>query len=423
MIDPGINIAVQHLSPALTIFVIPGEFLDSTPWYLLIISVLCLGFHPRYGVRLAVLIGVTAGLNEALKLAWHLPRPYWISPDVKAFANHPSFGFPSGAAMYGAAAYGYIAAVVRRRRVVAACALLLVSTCFVRVIAGVHFVPDIFGGLLFGFLLLLLFFRAEPWITRYAGTLSRPGRCIWILILSAIPIVLVMPAYNALAGWELPGILGRDRLPADRLGDRPGHDPVCLGGCGYHPWKSRRLRSSPLAGRVGTAGRNRAKVRSYSCRIGIRACCMGDHCHNPGTICPPVSFRPGDFRMFHGSGIVLADLLRTPDCQESRVCAGGRAQGSGRGVRKPGIHTGSRRVPGCWRTGRYPIRHRIYPPSHSPRFSIEESEGLFEDLTVFSSLRSDDHRVLLLQVWRPAARRRLPAPGAPSGLSTPKSRY
>jgi membrane-associated phospholipid phosphatase len=204
VLDPGINVALQQVSPALALFASQGEFLDSTPWYLLLISVLFLGFHPRHGVRLAVLIGMTAGLNEAAKLAWHLPRPYWISLDVTAFSSHPSFGFPSGAAMYGAAAYGYIAAAVRRRWVLVACTLLLIATCFVRVIAGIHFVADIFGGLFFGFLLLLLFLLAEPRGRAYAGNLSRPGRWIGILVLAAIPIVLVIPPYSALAGWPVP---------------------------------------------------------------------------------------------------------------------------------------------------------------------------------------------------------------------------
>lgn len=204
LMDPGINIAVQNFSPALTLFVSPAEFLDSLPWYLLIISIFYLGLHPRSGIRLAVLFGITVGLNEALKLAWHLPRPYWISPDVQVFSNHSSFGFPSGAAMYGATIYGYIGAVVRRWWAVLACALLLVSASLVRVFVGVHFILDIFGGLFFGFLLILLFFLAEPRIDNYAGTLSRPGRCVWIIILAALPLLLVAPAYISLADWQLP---------------------------------------------------------------------------------------------------------------------------------------------------------------------------------------------------------------------------
>jgi membrane-associated phospholipid phosphatase len=204
LMDPGINIAAQNLSPALMLFVPPGEILDSTAWYLLVISVIFLGLHPRCGVRLAVMVGITAGLNEALKLAWHLPRPYWISPEVKVFSHHPSFGFPSGGAMYGAVIYGYIASVIRKWWAVAACAVLLVSTCLVRIFAGAHFALDVFGGLLFGFLILLLFFLAGPRAERYAAGLSPCGRYAGMIVLSLLPILLAVPAYLSLAGWQLP---------------------------------------------------------------------------------------------------------------------------------------------------------------------------------------------------------------------------
>jgi membrane-associated phospholipid phosphatase len=203
-LDPGINIAIQQACSFLTFLVVPGVLLDSTQWYLILIAVLYLGFHPRRGLGLAVLVGVTGGLNEALKLAWHLPRPYWISPDVKIFTSHPSFGFPSGAAMYGAAMYGYIAAAVRRRWVLVVCALLLITTTVVRVMGGIHFVQDAAGGLIFGFLLLLVFLLAEPRVEAYAAGLSRPARWAGILLLTALPIIFVIPPYLALSGWELP---------------------------------------------------------------------------------------------------------------------------------------------------------------------------------------------------------------------------
>jgi membrane-associated phospholipid phosphatase len=204
MMDPGITIAFQNFFPALTHLVTPGEFLDSTPWYLLIISVFYLGLHPRHGIRLAVLFGLVAGVNEALKLALHLPRPYWLSLEVQVFSDHPSFGFPSGAAMYGAVIYGYIATVVQRWWVVLACALLLVSTSLVRFFVGVHFLPDIFGGLIFGFLLLLLFYLAEPRIEKYVGNLSLFGRCVGIILVAAIPLLLVVPVYLSLGDWQVP---------------------------------------------------------------------------------------------------------------------------------------------------------------------------------------------------------------------------
>jgi hypothetical protein len=91
LMDPGINVAFQQFSPALTSFFTQGEFLDSMPWYFLLISLITFGLHPRYGVRLAMLFGLNSGLNEAVKLACRLPRPYWVSAAVKGFSAHSSF--------------------------------------------------------------------------------------------------------------------------------------------------------------------------------------------------------------------------------------------------------------------------------------------------------------------------------------------
>jgi membrane-associated phospholipid phosphatase len=204
LMDPGINVAVQNFSPALTSFFTRGEFLDSMPWYFLIISIITLGMHPRYGVRLATLFGLNSGLNEAVKLAGHMPRPYWVSEAVRAFSSHSSFGFPSGAAMSGAVLYGYIAVQVRRWPVVIICGILLITTSLVRIFCGIHFLLDVLGGLVLGFLLLAAFLLAAPKAEEYAGRLSRPARCALFAGVSAIPILLVVPAYLSLGGWQVP---------------------------------------------------------------------------------------------------------------------------------------------------------------------------------------------------------------------------
>jgi membrane-associated phospholipid phosphatase len=146
LMDPGIVAVVQNLSLPVTAFFTQGEFLDSMLWYFLILSVLTFGLHPRYGVRLATAFGLNSGLNEAVKLACHLPRSYWVSEAVKAYSAHSSFGFPSGAAMSGAVMYGYIATMVRRWWVVLICIILLLATSVVRIFSGIHFVLDILGA-------------------------------------------------------------------------------------------------------------------------------------------------------------------------------------------------------------------------------------------------------------------------------------
>ncbi|NMB78757.1 MAG: phosphatase PAP2 family protein [Methanomicrobiales archaeon] len=204
LMDPQINVAIQNFSPALTSFFTRGEFLDSMPWYFLIFSLLTFGLHPRYGVRLATLFGLNSGLNEAAKLACHLPRPYWVSDAVRSFSAHSSFGFPSGAAMSGAVLYGYIAVQVRRSPVIIICSILFLATSFVRLFSGIHFATDIIGGWALGFLLLGIFLFAAPKAEEFAGRLSRPARLALYVFVSVIPILLVVPAYIALGDWQVP---------------------------------------------------------------------------------------------------------------------------------------------------------------------------------------------------------------------------
>ncbi len=204
LMDPGINIAVQNFSPPVTAFFTRGEFLDSMPWYFLIISIITFGLHPRYGVRLATLFGLNVGLNEAAKLACHMPRPYWVSEAVRAFSAHSSFGFPSGAAMSGAVVYGYIAQLVRRYPVVIICCILFLVSGMVRIFSGIHFLLDILGGWILGLLLLAVFLLAAPKAEEYAGRLSRPARLALFALVSAIPILIVVPAYLSLGGWQVP---------------------------------------------------------------------------------------------------------------------------------------------------------------------------------------------------------------------------
>lgn len=225
LLDPGINSAAQNISPALTLLVAEGRFLDTTMVYLLVITALYLGLHPKHGVRLAVLFGITAGINEALKLVFHLPRPYWVSNAVKPYSAISSFGFPSGAAMGSVVMYGYVSMVVRRWWVIFICGILLAWTVLARIFAGVHFLLDILGGLLLGSLILVLFLYAVPKIESFAMGLSLRARILGICLVSLIPFAVVIPAYLSSAGWQVPALWAKTAM------EQTGQilDPVQIG--------------------------------------------------------------------------------------------------------------------------------------------------------------------------------------------------
>ena len=247
LMDPGHVAAIQNLVPPVTAFFGRFDFLDSMPWYFIVISFLTLGLHPRYGVRLAMLFGLNSGLNEAIKLACHLPRPYWVSAAVTAYSSGSSFGLPSGAAMYGAAMYGYIAAVIRKWWVVLVCIALLLTAGISRFLLGIHFVLDVLGGWIFGLLLLVVFLLAMPRAEAFTARLSRPSRIALFVAVAAVPLLLVIPPYLSLAGWQLPAAWAALALqqtgslidPPVRIQYAYGASGIIIGSlCGYEYLRS-----------------------------------------------------------------------------------------------------------------------------------------------------------------------------------------
>jgi len=204
LVDAGTVVALQQVSPLLTGLLAAGKDLDSLPVYLAILVLFYLGFSPKHGMRLTVAFGLAGGADEALKLFFHLPRPYWVSSAVKAYYSVSSFGLPSGGAECSTVLYGYIAVIVRRWWVVLACLLLAALTMLARIFAGVHFVTDVIGGFLLGALFLLLTLTIAPRIEAFGARLRPPARVLVILLLSALPLVMAVPAYLSLAGWQVP---------------------------------------------------------------------------------------------------------------------------------------------------------------------------------------------------------------------------
>jgi membrane-associated phospholipid phosphatase len=304
--DPGVNVAFQQFSPAVTSFFTQGEFLDSMPWYFLLISLITFGLHPRYGVRLAALFGLNSGLNEAVKLACRLPRPYWVSTAVKGYSAHSSFGFPSGAAMTGVVMYGYIAYVVRRYWAHLLCAALLLATSLVRIFSGIHFLLDILGGWLLGLLLLAAFLFAAPRVEEYAMRLSRPARLALIVLIAAIPLLLAVPAYLSLNGWQVPAAwAGLARLQTGaainpvRIQFSYGASGVILGSlAGYEFLRSRGGWSPPEdRKRRGRYCHCRDSLRPHRQRGAPGRMVLSWHHHRPAT---------ARHVPFHGRRVILA---------------------------------------------------------------------------------------------------------------------
>lgn len=172
--------------------------------YLLGFPLLYWCVHRRAGLRVGVLLLLSAGLNGVLKLALASPRPYWLSDGVLAGVAEPSFGAPSGHAQNGVAVWGVLADQVGRRWAWVAAGALAFLLGVSRVHLGVHFAGDVLAGWAVGALLLAAFLRLEPPALAALARLSPAARAV-----AAVAAGLVLAALGALAlalwgGGELP---------------------------------------------------------------------------------------------------------------------------------------------------------------------------------------------------------------------------
>jgi membrane-associated phospholipid phosphatase len=160
----------------------------------------------KKGLRLGILLLLSAWLNESLKYLFRQPRPYELDPSVGRVLEI-SYGFPSGHAQLSlvflillAVWAGKKLAPPGRYAIRAAAVFIILLIGFTRLYLGVHFPTDILAGWLLGGISLLIYgvFRRRIEAALFAGG-SR------ITMISCAVITLLM---NALLQGDIrPGAL------------------------------------------------------------------------------------------------------------------------------------------------------------------------------------------------------------------------
>lgn len=178
-------------------------FYDNSTVYLIFSLITELG-GVRAFIFLIVIVWYAYDKKFARNLAFSLLGSYYVSEIIKDICRDPrpytnirdsepveeGFGFPSGHSQNSIAAYGYIAyeAHVKKNKIffwIFTVLVYLIASS--RVIIGVHDLQDVWGGLSFGFIWLILFIILEPKVSEKITSLS----LIIKLILSVvIPILL-----------------------------------------------------------------------------------------------------------------------------------------------------------------------------------------------------------------------------------------
>ena len=150
----------EYRNPIFDAFFKAMNFLDTDPFYFIILPIIWLGIDWKWGVRIFFVVMLCTLLVQDLKDLFVQPRPFDLAPEL-AVIKVKGYGIPSGAALVSSCILGWLALVWRNKWVwlFAFCYIGLLG--FSRVYLGVHFISDVLMGWMIGGTLAYLCYRFE----------------------------------------------------------------------------------------------------------------------------------------------------------------------------------------------------------------------------------------------------------------------
>jgi len=165
-------------------------FLGDELFFLVLLPLVYLCFDAGVGARLAFVLFFGDALKHILKIAFHLPRPYWIDSRVQALSTETSYGLPSGHAQTATGVWFFLASALKKPWAWGAAGVVVLLISLSRIYLGVHFPMDIAGGWIIGGIFLWAFWQIEPRAKAWLSNLGLWGQ-IGAALLGALAIVLV----------------------------------------------------------------------------------------------------------------------------------------------------------------------------------------------------------------------------------------
>ena len=192
ILDFGVRfvVAMQGLGTWPTLPAQFFSFLGTEDFFILALPILYWCVDSMLGLQVALILLLSTNINSALKMAFHGPRPYWFSPNVRLLATETSFGVPSGHAQIAATIWGLLAAYLRKWWGWLVAVLLILLIGLSRLYLGVHFPHDVMLGWLIGGLVLWLALRFRDPLIAWAKKMS-VGRQVFTAFLASLVLFLL----------------------------------------------------------------------------------------------------------------------------------------------------------------------------------------------------------------------------------------
>ena len=166
--------------------------LGSEQFFILLMPIFlwCVDYY--LGVRVGIMLLLSAQINSFFKLIFHSPRPFWVTDQIKAHTIETSFGVPSGHAMNTLSVFGMIAKGLRDRWITILCAVLILLVGVSRLFLGMHFISDVIIGWVIAGGLLILISQVEKPLWNWFKKFSTIHQVIMILISSLLWVAIAL---------------------------------------------------------------------------------------------------------------------------------------------------------------------------------------------------------------------------------------
>ena len=175
------------------------SFLGTTEFLLLLGLTVYWCLDARTGVRLGLLLISGAAFGALLKLAFHMPRPYWYDARVLAMAGEPTYGMPSIPALYAWSIAPWLGGRIRRGWGEAMGVFLALGISVSRVFLGVHFPGDVLAGFAAG---VVVWFFVGAGIRFLGPVLTRAGFVLQCVAAVSVSAAILLGQAVILRGLE-----------------------------------------------------------------------------------------------------------------------------------------------------------------------------------------------------------------------------
>ena len=204
------------------------SFLGTEGFYLFVAPALYWCISAELGLRMGLMLMISSGLNNAFKILFHSPRPYWVDERVTAYSSETSFGIPSGHSQNSVVFWGTIAYWVKRKWFWLLSIALMFMIGFSRIFLGVHFIQDVLIGWTIGAVILIIYILVDDKLTNWIHRSSNSSLILAAFLVSIVLIILAFVAVKLLGDWSIPQIW-IDNAIANSPDNKPIH-PISLEG-------------------------------------------------------------------------------------------------------------------------------------------------------------------------------------------------